>query len=163
MGKESTCKEGTQEKSFNSWVGKIPWRRKWQPTPVFLPGRSLEGYSPWGHKELDTTEQLTHTHIQHYWVQTISRTRRPSRSHKTNPEVQRVPSFLHLRAFLSATYMRKELCLHLRKTRGSFVSKHPLLQVGELVTFLSLLGLILSLALTHESLCWSWERDDATD
>jgi len=39
-------------------MGKIPWRKKWQPTPVFLPGnfhgqRSLEGYSPWGHKELD--------------------------------------------------------------------------------------------------------------
>ena len=37
---------------FNPWVGKIPWRRKWQPTPVFLPGefhgrRSLVGYSPW--------------------------------------------------------------------------------------------------------------------
>ena len=46
---------------FNPWVGKIPWRRKWQPTPVFLSGkshgqRSLAGYSPWGHKELDTTE-----------------------------------------------------------------------------------------------------------
>ena len=43
------------------WVGKIPWRRKWQPTPVFLPGeshgqRSLVGYSPWGYKESDTTE-----------------------------------------------------------------------------------------------------------
>ena len=43
------------------WVGKIPWKRKWQPTPVFLPGkshgwRSLVGYSPWGSKELDTTE-----------------------------------------------------------------------------------------------------------
>ena len=43
------------------WVGKIPWRRAWLPTPVFLPGerhgeRRLEGYSPWGHKELDTTE-----------------------------------------------------------------------------------------------------------
>ena len=49
---------------FNSWVGKISWRREWLPTPVFLPGesygeRSLVGYSPWGHKELDTTEQLT--------------------------------------------------------------------------------------------------------
>ena len=38
-----------------------PWRRKWQPTPVFLPGKShgwrnLAGYSPWGRKELDTTE-----------------------------------------------------------------------------------------------------------
>ena len=49
--------------SFNSWVGKIPWRRKWHPTSIFLPGkshkqRSLEGYSPWGLKELDTTRQL---------------------------------------------------------------------------------------------------------
>ena len=42
----------------------IPWRRKWLPTPVFLLGefhgqRSLVGYSPWRHKEMDTTEQLT--------------------------------------------------------------------------------------------------------
>jgi len=46
---------------FDPWMGKIPWRRKWQPTPVFLPEkssgqRSLVGYSPWGHKESDTTE-----------------------------------------------------------------------------------------------------------
>ena len=55
---------------FNPWVRKIPWRRKWQPTPVFLPGkshgqRSLAGYSRWGHKELDRTEAInpnTHTH-----------------------------------------------------------------------------------------------------
>ena len=45
-------------------VGKIPWRRAWQPTPVFLPGefcgqKSLVGYSPWGCKESDTTEQLS--------------------------------------------------------------------------------------------------------
>ena len=43
---------------FNTWVRKILWRRKWQPTPVFLPGeshrqRSLVGYNPWSHKELD--------------------------------------------------------------------------------------------------------------
>ena len=49
---------------FNPWVRKIPWRRKWQPTPVFLPGkshgqRSLAGYSPWGRKESDTIEWLT--------------------------------------------------------------------------------------------------------
>jgi len=42
----------------------MPWRRKWQPTPVFLPGefhgeRSLVGYIAWGRKELDTTEQLS--------------------------------------------------------------------------------------------------------
>ena len=49
---------------YNPWVRTIPWRREWQPTPVFLPGeihghRGLTGYSPWGHKELDMTEQLT--------------------------------------------------------------------------------------------------------
>ena len=48
---------------FDPWVWKIPWRRKWQPTPVLLPGkfqgwRNLVGYSPWGCKELDTTERL---------------------------------------------------------------------------------------------------------
>ena len=37
-GKESACQFGTH--GFNPWVGKIPWRRKWQPTPVFLPGES---------------------------------------------------------------------------------------------------------------------------
>ena len=52
---------------LDPWIGKIPWRRKWQPTPVLLPGkshgqRSLIGYSPWGHKESDTTEQL-HFHF----------------------------------------------------------------------------------------------------
>ena len=50
-----------QETWFQSLVGKIPWRRKWQPTPIFMPGeshgqRSLMGYSPWGRKESDTTE-----------------------------------------------------------------------------------------------------------
>ena len=50
-----------RETRFNPWVGKIPWRRKWQPTPVFLPGEfhgqmSLVGYNPWGHKESNTTE-----------------------------------------------------------------------------------------------------------
>ena len=49
---------------FDPWVRKFPWKREWQPTPVFLPGefqgqRSLEGYSPWGHKESDMTERLT--------------------------------------------------------------------------------------------------------
>ena len=44
-------------------VKKIPWRRKWQPTPVFLSARFMdkrdpESYSPWGHKELDTTEHM---------------------------------------------------------------------------------------------------------
>ena len=49
---------------FDPWVRKIRWSRKWQPTPVFLPGkshgqRSLEGYSPLGHKESNTTYSFT--------------------------------------------------------------------------------------------------------
>ena len=56
---------------FDPWVGKIPRRRKWQPTPVFLPEephgwRSLVGYSPWGCKELDTTERLYFTSSLHF-------------------------------------------------------------------------------------------------
>ena len=55
---------------FDPWVGKIPWRRKWQPTPAVVPGeshggRSLVGYNPWGCKESDTTERL-HFHFQCY-------------------------------------------------------------------------------------------------
>ena len=57
------CRRGKRH-GFGPWIGKIPWRRKWQPTPIFLPEkshgqRSLAGYSLQGHKELDTTE---HTH-----------------------------------------------------------------------------------------------------
>ena len=56
-----------QETRFQSLGGKMPWKRKWQSTPVFLPGespgrRSLVGYSPQGRKESDTTEQL-HLHL----------------------------------------------------------------------------------------------------
>ena len=54
----------TEETTFNPRVRKIPWRRKWLPTPVYLPGKSngqrnLMGYSPWDPKKLDMTEQLT--------------------------------------------------------------------------------------------------------
>ena len=65
-GKESICQ--CRRCRFDPWVRKIPWRRKWQPAPVFLPGeshgqRNLLGYSLWGRKESDTTEWLsTHTH-----------------------------------------------------------------------------------------------------
>ena len=57
------CLQGRRPR-LHPWVEKIPWRREWQPTPVFLPGefhgqRSLVGCSPWGFKELDTPEQLS--------------------------------------------------------------------------------------------------------
>ena len=53
-----------KKRGFDAWVGKIPWKRAWQPTPAFLPGefheqRSLADYSPWGCKESDTTERLS--------------------------------------------------------------------------------------------------------
>ena len=65
---KSVCLQCRRPK-FDPWVGKIPWRRKWQPTPVFLPReshgqRSLAGYSPRGRKESDTTEVTEHAHTQ---------------------------------------------------------------------------------------------------
>ena len=66
-GKEYTCQ--CRRQGFDPWVRKTPWRKKWQPTPVFLPGkshghRSLAGYSPWGCKrvgyDLLTEQQQQH-------------------------------------------------------------------------------------------------------
>ena len=65
-GEECACQcRRHRRHRFDPWVGKIPWRRAWKPTPVFLPGeshgqRSLAGYSPWGCKELDMID-LAHT------------------------------------------------------------------------------------------------------
>ena len=68
---------------FSPWVGKFPWRREWQPTPVFLPRephgqRSLVGYSPWGHKRVGqhlVTENVhTHTHTHTHTQVDISST-----------------------------------------------------------------------------------------
>jgi len=61
-GKESSCQcRRHKRRTFNPWVRKVPWRRAWQPTPIFLPGeshgqRNLVGYGPGGGKESDTTE-----------------------------------------------------------------------------------------------------------
>ena len=61
-GKEPACHcRRLKRCRFNPWIRKIPWRRAWQPTPLFLPGesygqRSLVGYSPWGRKDLDMIE-----------------------------------------------------------------------------------------------------------
>ena len=64
-GKESPCQcRRLKRYRFNPWGRKIPWRREWQPTPMFLPEkfhgqRSPAGYRPWGHKESDMTERLS--------------------------------------------------------------------------------------------------------
>ena len=60
---------GDTRPRFDLWVGKIPWRRTWQPTPVFSPGEfhgqtSLAGYNPQGHQESDRTE-VDLAHMQH--------------------------------------------------------------------------------------------------
>ena len=68
MGGERICLQ-CRRPGFDSWVRKIPWRRTWQPTPVFLLGkfhgqRSLAGCSPWGHKSrtrLSDQTSTTHT------------------------------------------------------------------------------------------------------
>ena len=66
-GKELTCQCRRHKRyRFSSWVGKIPWRRAWQPTPVFLPGesheqRSLLGYTLWGRKRVGHNWAHTHT------------------------------------------------------------------------------------------------------
>ena len=64
------------ESRFHPWVGKIPCRRKWQPTPVLLPGKpcrkwSLVGYSPWGHKRVRHDLATENTHVyQEQWMKT---------------------------------------------------------------------------------------------
>ena len=85
-GKESACQ--CRRHKFNLWVGKISWRKKWQPTPEFLPGkshgqRSLAGYSPRGRKESDTTEHLSNSTWETkswWWEQRLF----PRRSSSTN-------------------------------------------------------------------------------
>ena len=69
MAQRVKCLPAVQETWVQSLGWEIPWRRKWQPTPVLLPGksrgwRSLVGYSPWGLEESDTTERL-HFHFDH--------------------------------------------------------------------------------------------------
>ena len=64
--KNPPAKAEDKRHGFDPCVRKIPWRRAWQPTPVFLPGesygqRTLAGYRPWGHKESDTTKATEHT------------------------------------------------------------------------------------------------------
>ena len=75
-GKESACQcRRCKRHGFDPWVGKIPWSRQWQPTPVFFPGkshgqRSLAGYGPWGCKESDTTERLHFSNMGKQWLKT---------------------------------------------------------------------------------------------
>ena len=67
MGKETACNAGDdRDMQLITGSGRFPWRKAWQPTPVLLLGEShgqrrLEGYSPWGCKESDTTDTTEHS------------------------------------------------------------------------------------------------------
>ena len=68
-GKQPVCPCRRHKRcEFNPWVGRIPWKRAWWPTPIFLPGeshgqRSLVGYSPWGHRVEHDWSDLACTHV----------------------------------------------------------------------------------------------------
>ena len=69
--KESNCQ--SRRHGLHPWVGNIPRRRKWQPTPVFMPGKShgqssLAGYSPWGGKESDMTYQVNNNNNKQIYI-----------------------------------------------------------------------------------------------
>ena len=78
-GKKSACQCRRHKRCwFSPWVGKMPWRRKWQCAPVFLPREShcrrLVGYSPWGHKESGMTSNFTQVHARTYiYISPLSR------------------------------------------------------------------------------------------
>ena len=81
MGKDPPVSVGDMRHSFDPWVGKIPWRRAWHPTPVFLAGeshgqRSLVDYSPWGCR------------VRHDW-RDLARTQRQYRPHFLDFERQK--------------------------------------------------------------------------
>ena len=99
---------------MDPWVGKIAWRRKWQPTSGFLPRelhreRSLVGYSPWGLKESDTTERLAHSCFRAQTVFCLLQRTESSLGLLTSPSNPLPPWWLyslHLAAFPSGSALK---------------------------------------------------------
>ena len=94
----------TGDNGFDCWVRKILWRRKWQPTPVFLPGefhglRSLTGYSPWGCKR-----------VRHDWL-TLTSTREGTDSWTRKPK-EVVPSSGSAEPKDTSAAKLPEMCSH---------------------------------------------------
>ena len=100
---QETCRR----QRFDPWVKNILWRRKWQPTLVLLPGKShghriLVGYSSWGCKDADMTEQLkTHTHTHH------THTHHTHTTHQTQPHTHTTHTHtprIHLKGHRSCVF-----------------------------------------------------------
>ena len=78
-GKEPACLCRRHKRcGFDPWVGKIPWRKKWHATPIFLPGkshgqRSLADYTPWGSKESHRTEHLNSNNNMYLYLSSLKR------------------------------------------------------------------------------------------
>ena len=116
---------------MDPWVGKIPYSRKWQPAPVFLPGnfhgqRSLVGYSPSGCKELDTTEQLNTQHMTIFCTWALPSVLKPlhlsSQAHSAgHSQVFRVCSLSHALTLGFASVW--EVSISSSRTRSGFISE----------------------------------------
>ena len=112
-GKESACQSRRRKRHrFHPWIGKILSRRTWQPTPVFLPGEShgqrrLVGYSPWGCKESDMTEDLARTHALY-----------PTNLCKTRNAALKTKSTYPLKQSHSPVQKQEELGCSLSDTKG---------------------------------------------
>ena len=126
------CKRHRRHR-FDTWVGKIPWRRKWQPILVFLPEqshgqRSLAGYSPWGCKESDTAE---HQHKQRtddietvlYWDPTgtvVQEWAEPTRLFRLSKEVvEPLRGGTEVLLFMTQQYLCATIDLGARRSRAS--------------------------------------------
>ena len=131
-GKESACKAG--DSSLIPGLGRCPWRRKWQPTPVFLPGKSheqksLAGFSPQGHKRIGYDLA---TNQQHFFKKRMSK---QTCWHVLNQHTMTVTKFLVILHFAHSVPS-----LHLL----SFWSSHALWSPPSIVFFPTFLVLILS-------------------
>ena len=116
-----------------TWVWFLGWEdpleKKWQSTPVYLPGksyghRSLAGYSQWGHKELNTTEQLnTHTRTHIHSVLSMFKVRKPMLRYR----------FISLNAFSAYEGFIRRWCYH--KLRWIYMCIHTCLCINVLAIF----------------------------
>ena len=123
----------TQDVGFNPWVRKRPWRKKWQPTPVFLPGKShgqksLAGCSAWGCKESYTTERLSM-----YTTGWVYREVKPSpqSTFKHVHHLWKFPSFLFIYGCCSVAKLCLSLCNTVDCSTPGFPVLHYLPQFAQ--------------------------------